>query len=89
MSALTKIKHYFNDFVSDVKAARRGEKRIAPRGQGLRGRVYERPGEEASGSFNVVRVARSPTATLTMRVTRADGSVEIITVPATAVEVTE
>jgi hypothetical protein len=82
-----KIKNYLGDFVDDVKAARRGDKRVAPRGQGLRGRVYERPGED--GPFNVVRLKSSPTATLTMTITRADGSVETIKVPASAVAVSE
>jgi hypothetical protein len=89
MNIFTKIKHYLGDFKDDVKAARRGEKRIAPRGQGLRGRVYARPGDEEGAAFNRVLVSRSPTATLTMVVTRADGTVETIKVPASAVQVSE
>ena len=85
----TKLKHYFKDFISDVKATRRGEKRIAPRGQGLRGRVYAREGRVDEESFNRVLVRTSPTATLTMRVTRADGTIETIKVPANAVTVSE
>jgi hypothetical protein len=67
----------------DLKAFRRGERRIAPRSI-HRGRVYARKDEDTnSGGFTFI-AKREPKATLTMKITRADGTVEHIVVPATA-----
>lgn len=78
-----RIRDYLKTFLEDFKASRRGEKRIAPRN--VRGRVYaKKAGDEtaaAEGGMQIV-VKKEPVATLTMKVTRADGSVETITVPA-------
>lgn len=65
----------------DLKAFRRGERRIAPRSV-TRGRVYARKNEDTpSGSHFATK--REPKATLSMKITRADGSVERVVVPAT------
>jgi hypothetical protein len=77
-----KVIEYLKTYVEDVKAWRRGEKRVAPRG--ARGRVYAlRNGETpAVGSGTTFLFRKEPTANLVMRVIRADGSVETIKVPA-------
>jgi hypothetical protein len=74
----------FRDLYEDFKAWRRGEVRVAPRG--TRGRVYARKDGEPSGG-PTVNVASTATATLTMIITRADGTKEIVTRPATVTKV--
>lgn len=78
---------FFRSLVSDIKARFRGEKRIAPRG--TRGRVYQKPQDvPASGrGSSALGVKPQPEATLTITVTRADGTVESQTVPAQVTEV--
>jgi len=78
-----RIRDYLKTFVEDFKASRRGERRIAPRN--VRGRVYAKKDGDATTAAEggmQIKVKKEPTATLTMRVTRADGTVETITVPA-------
>jgi hypothetical protein len=81
------IVSYARELKEDVKARRRGEVRVVPRGHGNKGRVYERvqtpEGEAAEGRF-LFSSRGKPVATLTMKITRANGDVEIIKVPATA-----
>ena len=72
-------KEYLKTYVEDFKAWRRGERRVAPRG--ARGRVYEKKNVEPTSGPSFL-FKKEPVATLTMRVTRADGSVEQVTVPA-------
>jgi hypothetical protein len=57
----------------DIKALRRGEKRVAP--YGSTGRVYAKrhPIEDTSGAHNP---KAKPTVNVTARVIRADGSIE-------------
>lgn len=74
---LTAIRSYLRTFGEDYKAYRRGEVRVAPRGH--TGRVYAK----SSAPSSVARVTAQPVATLTMQITRANGQVETITVPAT------
>ena len=64
-------------------AWRRGERRIAP--QGVRGRVYEKkdPAAESSAQSEK-KISAGPKAVLEMKVTRANGEVETIRVPAKA-----
>lgn len=69
--------NYLRTFVEDFKAHRRGEVRVAPRGH--TGRVYAK----SSAPSSVARVSAQPVATLTMHITRANGTVETVTVPAT------
>jgi hypothetical protein len=64
----------------DLKAFRRGERRIAPRSV-HRGRVYARKDEDTPGTHFATK--RTPKATLRMKITRADGTVEHVVVPAT------
>lgn len=75
---LTQIRSYMRSFVDDFHAHRRGEVRVAPRGQ--TGRVYAKVAPSPS---SVAQVTAQPVATLTMQITRANGQVETITVPAT------
>lgn len=76
-----KIRDFVRSLVEDFKAHRRGEKRIAPRG--ARGRIYSpKVAPTASDEGFSFRVRRMPSATLTMKVTRANGAVETVTVPA-------
>ena len=70
------------ELIDHARAKMRGERRIAP--YGVHGRVYERvrepaaPGDhEASGRAN---------ATLEMKITRADGTVETKRAPARITE---
>lgn len=68
----------------DFKAWRRGEKRVAPRG--TTGRVYAKKAEEVpppSGGGVNVNLPIKGSATLRMKITRADGSVEYREEPAT------
>lgn len=58
----------------DFKAARRGERRVAP--YGTRGRVYEaKPGSKKQ-PFDKIKAKARPTATISARVIRADGTIE-------------
>lgn len=70
----------------DFKAFRRGERRIAPRSI-TRGRIYERKSVDQPSSGSGFAVRRTPKATLTMEITRADGTVERVVVPASVREV--
>lgn len=74
-----RFKEYVKTFVDDFKAHRRGEKRVAPRH--VRGRVYAKKSGEADDGV-VFKVKKEPVATLTMKVTRENGTVEVIKVPA-------
>jgi hypothetical protein len=69
----------------DLKAFRRGERRIAPRSQ-HRGRVYARKNEDTP-SGNYFATKRAPKATLRMKITRADGTVEHVVVPANVTKI--
>jgi hypothetical protein len=69
--------NFFNTLRQDFLAWLRSERRVAPRG--VRGRVYAGDKDPLPP---VVRLSPPRTATLHMVVTRADGSVEKITVPA-------
>jgi len=62
------------------QAWRRGEERINP--TATRGRIYKSndPNKGEVGGTRVIRV--KPSATLTMTITRADGTVEVIKAPA-------
>jgi hypothetical protein len=76
-----KIIRWLKSFYEDFKAWRRKEKRVAPRA--VRGRVYQRKeGSDIGVPDTVVKIKKEPVATLTMKVTREDGSTEIIKVPA-------
>ena len=67
----------------DVKAFFRGERRVAP--YGASGRVYEpRKPQEGKGSGGHALVSGRASGTLTMKITRANGDVEVVEVPATA-----
>ena len=70
--------NFFRALWEDFKAFRRGERRVAPRQ--IRGRVYAKKG--AAPSSGAVKTSARPSASLTMKITRADGSVETIKVPA-------
>jgi hypothetical protein len=72
----------FGQLIRDIKAYFRGERRVGPRG--ARGRVYQsrvQPEVAPSGS---TQVSARASGTLTMVITRADGSTETVVVPATA-----
>lgn len=75
------IKAWFGHVIEDFKAWRRGETRVSPRG--TFGRVYARTAADPSA----IAVKAEPTATLTMTIIRADGTTEVITVPATVTQV--
>lgn len=62
----------------DFKAKRRGEVRVAP---GLRGRIYAKKEEIAEAGDHSAKTKGK--AFLHMKITRADGSIEELTVPAT------
>jgi len=77
----------FGRMIEAFKGWRRGEVRVAP--YGTRGRVWAKKEDtlvepSAPGDINVTA---GPTAVLDMKVTRADGSVEHIRVPATAEQI--
>lgn len=74
--------NFLRSLVSDFRAWRRGERRVAPRS--ARGRVYARPDSEALGP---VRVRREPTARLLLTITRANGSIEHVEAPASITKV--
>lgn len=64
--------------IEDLKAWRRGEVRVAPRGTS--GRIYaKKGGEEPSAGTHKVKA--EPIVTLEMKVMRANGDVEVIKVP--------
>lgn len=67
----------------DFKAWRRKERRVRPYGE--RGRIYERKDAEPSGGAKRMRAL--PKATLHMKITRADGTVEYRQVPAKLKEI--
>lgn len=62
---------YLRTFWEDVKARRRGETRVAPRG--TRGRVYAKP--EGGSPAGMVATSR-PKAAMTARIIRKDGTIE-------------
>jgi len=76
---------FWRTLVQDIKARFRGEERVAPRG--TRGRVYQKKQKADSGGGSAIGVRPQPEATLTITVTRADGTVESQTVPAHVTEV--
>lgn len=69
------------ELVSDFRAWRRGEKRVAP--YGSRGRVYEKKSGNAGSGPSLNRTKAEPKATLHMKIMRADGTIEHRSVPAT------
>ena len=69
----------FKELWQDFKAYRRGERRVAP--YGTRGRVYA-PKIAKSDPGSVKLVTKEPTASVNIKITRADGSVETMSVPA-------
>ena len=73
------LKEYVRSVVADFRAFRRNEKRVAPRG--TRGRIYA-PKEGAPTGGTAFRIGKTPTAHLTMTITRADGTKEIVRAPA-------
>ena len=79
---LTTIRNFFHHVIEDFKALRRGERRVAP--YGATGRIYQRKQGDAG---TAVRIAATPKATLKMTITRANGTVEVIEVPATVLKV--
>ena len=68
----------------DLKAWRRGEKRVAP--YDTRGRIYQRKGESVGGP-SLYRSKATPDATLKLKITRADGTVEYREAPVIAKEI--
>lgn len=70
------IRSYLYGLKEGVKAHRRGEIRVAPRG--TRGRVYRKKDEAGSA----LPAKTEPKATIYMKITRADGSVEYRESPA-------
>lgn len=74
---------FFRSLWEDFKAWRRGEQRVAPRSQS--GRVYARNDrvEAPGGAHNVSARA---TAVCRAKITRADGTVEHVTLPAEVIE---
>jgi hypothetical protein len=73
---------WFRELKEDFKAHRRGERRVAPRG--ATGRVYAKAGSvgPSTGEHNS---AGRASATLSMKITRADGSIEFRQAPATII----
>lgn len=66
---------FLSDLWQDIQAARRGERRVQPRG--TRGRVYARKdGKDKSAGSHGVR--NEPTVDVGIKVYRADGSVEVV-----------
>ncbi len=86
MPILESFRARWADFKGDRAAKLRGETRVAPRGQ--RGRVYARVDETvvagASGGAGA-HVTAGPKVELEARVVRADGTVEILKLPAEVV----
>jgi len=73
----------FGRIIDAFKGWRRNEVRVAP--YGVRGRVWaKKVGPEAVSSPGNINMKAGPTAVLEMKVTRADGTVEIHKVPASA-----
>lgn len=69
------------NFIDDFQAWRRGEVRVAPRGQ--TGRVYAKK-DQQSDSLEVSAKAKPR---LTMKITRADGTVEVHEAPVELIKV--
>ena len=65
---------WFKRLWEDYKAYMRHESRVAPKN--VRGRVYAR---NAPAPIEGTRFGAQPIATLEMKITRADGSTEVIT----------
>lgn len=76
----------FGRMIEGYKAWRRGDKRVAP--YGTRGRVFERKNGEPSGGSSV-NIGVKPKANLEIKVTRADGRVEVHNIPASVEVVSE
>ncbi len=74
----------FNQLRQWYGALRRGEQRIAP--YGARGRVFARP-EESNEGPSLLSADAEPVAVIHMKITRGDGSVERVSVPATVTKV--
>ena len=70
------------ELLDHARARLRGERRIAP--YGVTGRVYERIREDAPAGAH--QASARANATLEMKITRADGSIEIRTMPAKVTE---
>lgn len=71
----------FSRIKNAYKAWRRGERRIAP--PGVTGRVYEKKNPKAEKSAaDGIEISAGPTAVLDITITRADGSVEKRSIPA-------
>lgn len=68
------MRRYFRTLIQDLKAIFRGEKRVAPRS--VRGRVYVNRKTNTSVGGPVVHVKSGKKASLKIRITRADGTVE-------------
>jgi hypothetical protein len=68
----------------DYKARRRGERRIAPRG--AKGRVYTKDSVPEESPNGVKSAKGRATGQLTMKITRANGDVETVVVPATVTQ---
>ncbi len=68
------------------RAQRRGEKRVAP--YGTRGRVFVKKNEPLSNQGPLMEpITSKATAVIHMKVMRANGEIEHITVPATVTKV--
>jgi hypothetical protein len=68
--------------IRDIKAFFRGERRVGPRG--ARGRVYQKKKPPEGNPSGATQVSARASGTLTMVITRADGTTETVVVPATA-----
>ena len=73
---------FWQSLWEDFKAWRRGERRVAPREQ--TGRVYERNDEPSSGGAH--KASARATAVCRAKITRADGTVEYVTLPAEVIK---
>ncbi len=63
-----------------IAATRRGERRIAP--YGSRGRVFEKKNPELASIAGAGKnMDAGPTLTVSAKITRADGTVEIVDLP--------
>ena len=74
-----KLRDYVYWLKEDLKAYRRGERRIAPKG--TVGRIYERKDGTTSNAGLSFTSKGQPRASLDILITRADGSVERRAVP--------
>lgn len=75
----------FKTVIEGFRAWRRGDKRVS-NSSGLRGRVYSRGDKSRAGSHEAKTKGR---AELTMKIIRADGSIEYRTVPASMIRSAE